>query len=209
MYIYLICDKQFKDDDSLEKFLQTNTKSNYILYCRDDFIGKKIKRHCFFNSKRCAFIKQDNKEVIDRMLSIVPIDLLVCFADDKNYDKSIKYTINSCVNNNIVVNLFNGKKKFSTVTKKGFKKMKWKSINIIDYKSEVEYSSDEEFDLSCLFKKKEENRKEVKKTKNQKKVLKQHKYIQYMNSKNPKNRKKQQNNKSMSLESFFQKSKDE
>ena len=209
MYIYLICDKQFKNDELLEKYLQTNTKSNYILYCRDDFIGKKIKRHCFFNSKRCAFIKQDNKEVIDRMLSIVPIDLLVCFADDKNYDKSIKYTINSCVNNNIVVNLFNGKKKFSTVTKKGFKKIKWKAIDIIDYKSEVEYSSDEEFDLSCLFKKKEENRKEVKKTKNQKKVLKQHKYIQYMNSKNPKNRKKQQNNKSMSLESFFQKSKDE
>lgn len=209
MYIYLICDKQFRNDESLEKYLQTNTKSNYILYCRDDFIGKKIKRHCFFNSKRCAFIKQDNKEVIDRMLSTVPIDLLVCFADDKNYDKSIKYTINSCVNNNIVVNLFNGKKKFSTVTKKGFKKIKWKVIDIIDYQSEVEYSSDEEFDLSCLFKKKEENRKEVKKTKNQKKVLKQHKYIQYMNSKNPKNRKKQQNNKSMSLESFFQKSKDE
>ena len=87
--------------------------------------------------------------------------------------------------------------------------MKWKTIDIVDYKSEIEYSSDEEFDLSCLFKKKEENRKEVKKTKNQKKVLKQHKYIQYMQSKNIKNRKKNQNNNSMSLEAFFQKNKDE
>ena len=209
MYIYLICDKQFKDDTALEKYLQTNTKSNYILYCRDDFIGKKIKRHCFFNNKRCAFITKDNKEVIDRMLSTVPIDLLVCFSDNKKYDKSVKYTINSCVNNNIIVNLFNDNKKYSTITKKGFKKMKWKTIDIVDYKSEIEYSSDEEFDLSCLFKKKEENRKEVKKTKNQKKVLKQHKYIQYMQSKNIKNRKKNQNNNSMSLEAFFQKSKDE
>jgi len=209
MYIYLICDKQFKDDVALEKYLQTNTKSNYILYCRDDFIGKKIKRHCFFNKKRCAFITQENKQVFDRMISTVPIDLLVCFADNKKYDKSIKYTINSCVNNNIIVNLFDGNKKYSTVKKKGFKKLKWKILDIVDYKSEIEYSSDEEFDLSCLFKKKEENRKEVKTTKNQKKVLKQHKYIQYMNNKNPKNRKKQQNYNSMSLETFFQKSKDE
>jgi hypothetical protein len=135
--------------------------------------------------------------------------LLVCFSDNKKYDKSVKYTINSCVNNNIIVNLFNGNKKYSTIKKKGFKKLKWKIMDIVDYKSEIEYSSDEEFDLSIFFKKKEVNRKEVKKTKNQKKVLKQHNYIQYMNSKHPKNRRKQHNNNSMSLEAFFQKSKDE
>ena len=139
------------------------------------------------------------------MLTIVPIDLVVCFSN-KEYDTNLNYVINECVNKGILVNVIMDKKKYSTKTKKGFSKLKWKISTESKYMSDIEYSSDEEFDLSCLFKKKEENKKEVKKTKNQKKVLKQHKYIQYMNSKNPKNRKKQQNNKSMSLESFFQKS---
>ena len=206
MYIYLICDKQFKNNIVIEKYLQTNTKSNDILYCRNDFIGKKIKRHCYFNKKRCAFITKDNKEIIDKMLTTVPIDLLVCFTDKNKYDKSIKYTINECINNNIIVNLFDNNKKYSTITKKGFKKLKWKIMDIIDYKSELEYSSDEEFDFSCLFKKKEENKKEVKTTKNQKKILKQHKYMKYIESKNKKNKK---NYKTMSLETFFHQNKSE
>ena len=71
---------------------------------------------------------------------------------------------------------------------------------------EIEYSSDEEFDLSCLYKKKEEKKKDVKTTKNQKKILKQHKYMKYMESKN---KKYKEAPKKCSLENFFQQSKRE
>ena len=96
--------------------------------------------------------------------------------------------------------------KYSTKTKKGYRKLKWKISNEYKYMSDIEYSSDEEFDLSCLYKKKEEKRKEVKTTKNQKKILKQHKYMKYIESKN---KKYKEAPKKGSLENFFHQSKKE
>ena len=205
MYIYFLCHKNYTDDQKIHEYLDKNIKSNYILYCKNDYIGRIVKKYCFNNKIRCAFIKKDTEEIINRMLTIVPINLVVCFSN-KDYDTTLNYVINQCVNKGILVNVIMDKKKYSTKTKKGFSKLKWKISNECKYMSDIEYSSDEEFDLSCLYKKKEEKKKEVKTTKNQKKILKQHKYMKYMESKN---KKYKEAPKKCSLENFFQQNKRE
>ena len=205
MYVYFLCHKDYNNEQKIEEYLKNNIKSNYILYCKNDFIGRVIKRYCLNNNLRCAFIKKDTQETIDRMLNIVPIGLVVCFSN-KDYDTTLKYTINECINKGVLVNVIMDNKKYSTKTTKGYRKLKWKISNEYKYMSDIEYSSDEDFDLSCLYKKKEEKRKEVKTTKNQKKILKQHKYMKYIESKN---KKYKEPPKKCSLETFFHQSKKE
>ena len=72
------------------------------------------------------------------------------------------------------------------------------------YNTDVEYSSDEDFDLSKYKKERRKEEKKVKTTKNQKKILKQHKYMKYIESKN---KKYKEPPKKCSLETFFHQSK--
>ena len=146
MYIYFLCHKNYTDDQKIHEYLEKNIKSNYILYCKNDHIGRIVKKYCFVNKIRCAFIKKDTEEIINRMLTIVPIGLVVCFSN-KDYDTTLNYVINECVNKGILVNVIMDKKKYSTKTKKGFSKLKWKISTESKYMSDIEYSSDEEFDL--------------------------------------------------------------
>lgn len=203
MYVYFLCHKDYNNEEKIEEYLNNIIKYNYILYCRNDYVGRIVKRYCLNHKLRCAFIKKDTQEIIDRMLNIVPINMLVYFSN-KEYDTTSTYMINQCINKGILVNVVMDNKKYSTKTKKGYRKLQWKISDECKYNTDVEYSSDEDFDLSCLYKKKEEKKKEVKTTKNQKKILKQHKYMKYIESKN---KKYKETPKKCSLETFFHQSK--
>ena len=108
-------------------------KCNYILYCRNDYVGRIVKRYCLNHKLRCAFIKKDNQEIIDRMLNIVPINMLVYFSN-KKYDTTSTYMINQCINKGILVNVVMDNKKYSTKTKKDTENYNGKyltNVNII------------------------------------------------------------------------------
>ena len=112
MYIYFLCHKDYTNEQKIEEYLQNNIKCNYNLYCKNDFIGRVIKRYCYKHKMRCAFIKKDTQETIDRMLNIVPIKLVVCFSN-KDYDTTLEYTISECINKGISVNVIMDNTKYS------------------------------------------------------------------------------------------------